>query len=46
MGYYYNNGNDGRPIDEVVRLAYTKGRDSFDLRISLRTGLAWQICEE
>jgi len=53
MGHYYHNGNDGKPIDEVVHLYYTTDRDSFayhpnriDLRISLKTGLAWQTYKE
>lgn len=53
MGHYYNNGNDNRPVDEVVRLDYTANKDSYDkhpddidLRISLKTGLAWQTCKE
>lgn len=53
MGHYYNNGNDNRPIDEIVRLSYdvdTKGYnhhpDDIDLRISLKTGLAWQTYKE
>lgn len=53
MGHYYSNGNDGRPIDEVVYLDYNAIEDSYadhpdniDLRISLKTGLAWQTYKE
>lgn len=53
MGHYYSNGNDGRPIDEVVYLDYNAIKDSYadhpdniDLRISLKTGLAWQTYKE
>lgn len=53
MGHYYTNGNDNRPIDEVVRLdynaiagSYDDHPDDIDLRISLKTGLAWQTYKE
>lgn len=53
IGHYYLNGSDGRPIDEVVRLDYKAIRDSYDdhpddidLRISLKTGLAWKTYKE
>ena len=53
MGHYYSNGSDGRPIDEVVRLKYKVNKDNYDnhpndidLRISLKTGLAWQTYKE
>lgn len=53
FGHYYTNGNDHRPVDEVVRLYYKTIRggydhhpDDIDLRISLKTGLAWQTYEE
>lgn len=49
IGHYYNNGSDGRPVDEVVRLDYIErntedsevNEEDIDLRISLKTGLAW-----
>ena len=49
IGHYYNNGTDGRPVDEVVRLDYIErnneesemSEEDIDLRISLKTGLAW-----
>lgn len=53
MGHYYSNGSDGRPVDEVVRLYYKVNKDSYhhhpdniDLRISLKTGLAWKTYKE
>ena len=53
LGHYYTNGNDRRPVDEVVRLYYKTNRDSYDhhpddidLRISLKTGQAWQTYKE
>lgn len=53
MGHYYTNGNDNRPIDEVVHLSYyvktnsyNSHPDDIDLRISLKTGLAWQTSKE
>lgn len=52
MGHYYENGSDGQPIDEVVRLYYKANRDKYadpddiDLRISLKTGLAWKTYHE
>lgn len=53
MGNYYVNGSDGRPVDEVVRLDYKANRDNYDehpddidLRISLKTGLAWKTYKE
>lgn len=53
MGHYYLKGNDGRSVDEVVRLDYNAIEGSYDdhpndidLRISLKTGLAWQTYKE
>ena len=53
MGHYYSNGSDGRPVDEVVRLDYKVNKDNYkhhpndiDLRISLKTGLAWETYKE
>ena len=53
MGHYFLNGSDGRPVDEVVRLDYKVNRDNYkhhpndiDLRISLKTGLAWETYKE
>lgn len=49
MRYYYSNGSDGSPVDEVVRLYY-KAEDfncaDIDLSISLKTGLAWETYKE
>lgn len=49
MSHYYTNGNNCKPIDEVVCLDYKAIKDSYDshpkdidLRISLKTGFAWQ----
>lgn len=51
--YYYSNGSDVYPVDEVVHLDYKAIRDSYDdhpddidLRISLKTGLAWKTFKE
>lgn len=53
MGHYYLKGNDGRSVDEVVRLYYKAVRDSYgyhpdnlDFRISLKTGMAWKTGKE
>ena len=53
MGHYFLNGSDGRPVDEVVRLDYKVNKDNYkhhpddiDLRISLKTGLAWETYKE
>lgn len=53
LGHYYTNGNDDKPVDEVVRLDYKTNRNSYDehsddidLRISLKTGQAWQTYKE
>lgn len=53
MGHYYNNGRNYRPVDEVVRLdyksksgSYDHDPDDIDLRISLKTGMAWQTYKE
>lgn len=53
IGHYYLNGRDGRPVDEVVRLyykandgSYDEHPDDIDLRISLKTGLAWETYKE
>lgn len=52
MGHYYSNGI-GRPVDEVVRLRYKVNKanhndhpDDIDLKISLKTGLAWKSFHE
>lgn len=52
MSHYYTNGNNCKP-DEVVCLDYEAIKDSYDshpkdidLRISLKTGLAWQTYKE
>ena len=49
VGHYYTNGKDGQPIDEVIYLNYRTNSGSYedypddiDLRISLKTGLAWK----
>lgn len=49
--HYYNNGSDGRAIDEVIYLGYVTGDgynnpNNIDLRISLITGLAWRTYRE
>lgn len=48
-GHYYVKENNGRPDDEIVRLDYVTNKksqshnpDDIDLRISLKTGLAWE----
>lgn len=54
IGHYYNNGTDKRPIDEVVYIDYSDRAESgyyhhpddLDLRISLKTGLAWETYRE
>lgn len=52
MGHYYENGSNGQPIDEVVHLFYNANLhkyfdpDDIDLRISLKTGLAWKTYRE
>lgn len=52
MGHYYDNGNDGQPIDEVVFLSYNANLDKYpdpndiNLRISLMTGLACKTYHE
>ena len=53
MGHHYSNGNDAYEVDEVVYLSYKAIRysynphpDDIDLRISLKTGLAWKTCKE
>lgn len=52
LGHYYDNGNDSNHVDEVVYLDYTnKGQyedhpDNIDLRISLKTGMAWTTFKE
>lgn len=53
FGHYYNNGQEHRAIDEVVRL-YCKVNthiciedyNNVNLRISLKTGLAWKTYRE
>lgn len=48
MGHYYENGNNGNPVDEVVHLSFNANLhkypdpDDIHLRISLKTGLAWK----
>lgn len=46
IGYHYNNGNNGVDIDEIVSLDYRENmympREDIELRISLKTGLAWK----
>lgn len=51
--HYYTNGTDHCPIDEVVYLnykvnagSYEHHPDDIDLRISLKTGLAWKTYKE
>lgn len=53
FGHYYTNGNDHQPVDEVVYLyyytninSYDHHPDDIDLRISLKTGKAWQTYNE
>ncbi len=53
MGYFSLNRKGDKPTDEIVHLNYTTNSNSFkhhpnkiDLRISLKTGLAWQTFEE
>lgn len=41
ISHYFNNGNDGLLIDEVVNLNYVSSKDDFKLSISLKYGLAW-----
>jgi len=42
ISHYFNNGNDGLPVDEVVNLMYfTKDNVSENLSISIKNGLAW-----
>lgn len=48
--YHYNNGNNGVDVDEIVCLDYRKNMDmlqkDIELRISLKTGLAWKNCKK
>lgn len=56
ISHYYNSGKDKRPVDEVIYVDYndrSKPRGCFephpedvDLRISLKTGLAWKTYHE
>lgn len=56
ISHYYNSGKDNRPVDEVIYVDYndrSKPRGCFDphpedvdLRISLKTGLAWKTYRE
>lgn len=54
IGHYYNNGLDNRPVDEVVFVDYSDRAESgyydhpddLDLRISLKTDLAWKTYHE
>ncbi len=52
MGLYYENGSNGQPVDEVVYLSFNANLHKYpdpndiDLRISLKTGLAWKNCHE
>lgn len=52
MRHYYVNGSDGHPVDEAVYLKYKSNSynldnpDDIDLRISLKTGLAWKTYKE
>ena len=53
MGHYYTNDNDPLGKDEVVRLCYRAIRNSYaphpediDLRISLKTALAFPTYQE
>lgn len=49
IGNYYCNGSDGKGIDEIIYLTYKEDENSYesspndiDLRISLKTGMAWK----
>lgn len=54
IGHYYNNGEDNRPVDEVIYVdfndraesGYYNHPDDVDLRISLKTGLAWRTYDD
>lgn len=56
ISYYFSYGNNGCPSDEVVYMEYHPQRkmkalysahpDDIDLRISLKTGLAWRTYKE
>ena len=49
MGHYYVSGSEGRPEDEVICLeceAYKGNNNGINLRISLKTGMAWKTFEE
>lgn len=53
IAYYYTNGSDGHPADKVVYLDYSIAKKTYvidprdiDLRISLKTGLAWKTDHE
>lgn len=54
ISHYYNSGKDNRPIDEVIYIDYNDRAESgyythpddVDLRISLKTGLAWKTYHE
>ena len=51
--HYYEKGDKSKPADEVIYLDYDANRKSYDdhpddidLRISLKTGLAWKTYHE
>ena len=53
MGHYYAKALYGQPEDEATYLSYKAVRDSYDdhpldidLRISLKTGMAWRTYKE
>jgi len=54
IGHYYNNGLDKHSVDEVIYVDYSDRADrgyydhpdDLDLRISLKTGLAWKTYHE
>lgn len=54
IGHYYNNGADKHAVDEVVYVDFSDRAESgyynhsedIDLRISLKTGLAWETYHE
>lgn len=54
INHYYHNGADEKPMDEVIYVDFNdrakKGfynhPDDIDLRISLKTGLAWKTYRE
>lgn len=52
MTHYYHNSGNGNPDEEVIYLSYIaggkyqEGSEDIDLRISMKTGLAWRTYEE